>query len=352
MPYSLLVTIIFGSSYFGSIWAHLLSGVLSIAGLLLALRAPRLDAGESLQAKDQKASHRLRRRDLLMAGSTAMCFPIAYGWQVERTQLEVSSYDIAMPNLPASLVGLKIAVLSDWHCGPYTPQDYLLHCMEVVNRSKPDLILMPGDFVLIHHQYFGRAAELIARLHSQVPGGILATWGNHDHVHGIQHGLPKLEKAGARLLSNQSLRLTPEKTWSANLDGPGLLVGGAEDLWFGHCDLEQTLRGAHSKLPRLVMAHNPDTAEHQPQHQIDLMVSGHTHGGQLRLPLIGSPLVPSDFGDKYLHGLVQAPGYPVLVTRGLGVSGLPMRLGSPPELAILSLKAHGQNESSSYSEKG
>ena len=117
-----------------------------------------------------------------------------------------------------------------------------------------------------------------------------------------------------------------------------LSIGGVGDLWEDAVDFERALGGCPTGTPRLLLSHNPDVAEQLPAGaDVDLMLSGHTHGGQVRLPLFGSPFVPSRFGDKYAGGLVRGPRCRVLVSRGVGATVLPMRFGVRPEIVLLTL---------------
>jgi uncharacterized protein len=349
LPFSFGMNIAVGPDYFSLWWPHLVA--YAATGLTWwwkwhcyrQKRAADTCAVESpcneqpLMQSTPPLEHLLSRRQLFTGILATAAFPVTYGWQVERFQLETSRHRFTIPNLPSSLEGLKIAICSDWHCGSIVPQTYLEECIQRINQLQPDLILIPGDFVLGSWHYFEHASDLVKQLRPKISNGIIASWGNHDHANKLEHGYPPLTKAGLTILSNSALRLDSSRQLQQNLDGSGLCIAGAEDLWYGKCNLTKTLENVPPDLARIVLAHNPDTAERQPDHQLNLMISGHTHGGQLRLPLIGAPLVPSDFGNKYLHGIVQGPNYPVLITRGLGVTGLPIRIGAPPEISLLTL---------------
>src|SRR4051794_38533028 len=122
----------------------------------------------------------------------------------------------------------------------------------------------------------------------------------------------------------------------------GLAICGVADLWESRPDYELALGGLPADMPRLLLSHNPDVAE-EPRFvrsglRVDLMVSGHTHGGQIWVPGLGTPMVPSRYGQKYVQGWVEGPVCPVFVCRGVGMSGLPVRFGVPPEIAVLELQ--------------
>jgi predicted MPP superfamily phosphohydrolase len=116
-----------------------------------------------------------------------------------------------------------------------------------------------------------------------------------------------------------------------------LWLAGVDDLWWGKPDLDLALREVPAGAEVILLSHNPDFAEVSPDPRVGLMLSGHTHGGQVYLPVVGAPWMPSRYGDKYRAGLVRGPASQVFVSRGLGESGIPLRLNSPPEINLLTL---------------
>ena len=127
-------------------------------------------------------------------------------------------------------------------------------------------------------------------------------------------------------------------------DGLSLCVAGVDDLIEGTVRPDLALRGVGHETPRILLAHNPDTAEipgiagkYSPAERVDLMICGHTHGGQVRFPIIGAPVTLSEYGQKYVHGLVQGPGCPVIISAGVGMSVFPVRFGVPPEIVEITL---------------
>lgn len=254
----------------------------------------------------------------------------------ERWRLEVTRRKLALAGLPTELEGLRVVLLADMHCGRNNSVAFLSRVADAVNELEPDLILIPGDFVEGVGGSFAGASRVLARLRPRL--ATLGTLGNHDHWEGVEHGGGRLlEEAGLRLLDNTRLLLTPDRRLVEH-GSQGLVLAGVGDLWAGRVDLEAALGGLSESLPRLLLSHNPDVAEDHPTlHRVDLMLSGHTHGGQVRLPGIGAPAVPSRYGEKYASGWVQGPSYPVFITRGVGSTGIPIRVGSPPELVLFEL---------------
>lgn len=286
----------------------------------------------------REAARGVTRRALLLSGvGLAGSGVVAgYSYWIERKNYQLHAYRLYLANLPPGLEGLRVVLMADMHCGPVNRPGDLLPAIRMANGCKPDLILLPGDFVHISKSYFSQAAELIDQLHCTIPDGILLGWGNHDHWNDVEAARQTLSQTKGQILIQQRRLLQADRTFSSS--GSGLWLAGVDDLWEGKPDVAQVLRGLPREQPRLVLAHNPDTAEEQKCSRVDLMVSGHTHGGQIRVPVLGTPILPSRYGQKYASGFVQGPSYPVYVTRGLGVGGLPVRLGVPPEVTFFELR--------------
>lgn len=272
----------------------------------------------------------------LAVGAAALSLG-AYGTAIENRALEVTRLPFAVKDLPAELEGLRIAFMADLHAGPFTPNDYLAEVARQVNALQPDLVLIPGDFVDKHGRYFDDAARMLSMLRPAI--GTLGTLGNHDHWEGTALAHRKLTEAGVTLIDNDRVFLTKDRRITRRPQDEALALAGVGDLWVDKPDLQKALSGIGPSTPRLLLSHNPDFAEEAPDKtaRVDLMLSGHTHGGQMRVPLLGTPFLPSRYGQKYASGLVQGPAWPVYVTRGIGVAGSPVRLGVRPELTLLTL---------------
>jgi len=325
-----VVIALFSVEWWHTVPGHLLAALLTFGFYSWFLtRRP-----DPLPAPPTNVSRRQFLGGAALGGLTLLC----YGYGVERLALQTTVRRLPVRGLPPELEGLRLGFMSDLHCGPVNSQDYLMTAVRAMNELKPDIILMPGDFVSISREYFPRAAELLEELKPRLPGGLLGTLGNHDHWHGIKHARTELPAAGLHLLENRHLILTPRRELAEG-HAKGLCLAGVGDLWEDKPELHLALAGVPPDVPRLVMCHNPDVAELQAEGapRVDLMLSGHTHGGQVRFPLIGPPLLPSQFGQKYAEGLIQAPSFPVYVTRGVGVGGVPVRLGVRPEIVLFEL---------------
>ncbi len=281
------------------------------------------------------------RRQLLLGASTgtaaaAVGGVAGYGALIAPQRIRVRRYSVAIDGLPASLAGLRVVQLSDTHYGPFITPGYLREVVDLANRLGPDLILLTGDYVHRTPRSIRPGIELFAGLR---PGlATLAVLGNHDHWEGAASCRRVFDELGIPLLDNRRMFVTERGVTDAAPERGGLCVGGLADLWEDSPSFEAALGGVPADMPRILMSHNPDVAETAPAEvRVDLLVAGHTHGGQIRLPVVGAPLVPSRYGDKYAGGMCQGPRGRVLVSRGVGMSILPVRLGVPPEISLIEL---------------
>jgi predicted MPP superfamily phosphohydrolase len=265
---------------------------------------------------------------------------VSYGYRVEPTWLEVNRFDIPVPDLPAGFDGFRIAQLSDFHCSRQVTPHYLAEAVDLAQAQRPDLVVLTGDFVHKGYRYVERVARILGRLTSTPDiEGVFAVLGNHDfsvrnalgfrryrHLH--RAVAAALTAHGIRVLHNESVPLTR---------GDGLLhLVGVEDLWSRVCDLDQAFAGLDPAVGRVVLAHNPRTAERLNGRRCDLMLSGHTHGGQVNLPGVGRPVL-SRQARRFAAGLYCYKGGYVYVNKGVGF-GFRFRFGVRPEVAVLTLR--------------
>jgi uncharacterized protein len=247
---------------------------------------------------------------------------------LEAKWCRVTSVSIEMPRLPESFAGLRIAFLSDIHHGPFVPLAYVRHAVAMANALAPDLILLGGDYVHRNRSYIAPCIHELGKL--QAPLGVHAVLGNHDHWESASETKQALAQAKIRELTNTAIWLQRGEA--------RLRLGGVGDLWEDRQRLHSVLDGVSEKDPCLLLSHNPDYVERIQDGRIGLVLSGHTHGGQVVVPGYGSPIVPSRYGQKYAHGLVQGPVARVFVTRGVGTVTPPVRLFCRPEIALLTLQ--------------
>lgn len=267
----------------------------------------------------------------------------AYGTVVEPWDLRVRRYEIPLRDLPAGLEGMSILHYSDPHLGPRIPASYIRRSVEIGLDLRPDLVVLTGDYITHDMSDIGPVADLMAAFVHQAPVGVVGVLGNHDWYGDGVAMQAALDRVGVRMLRNQRLWLDGQRRWSHSPLPNSLVFAGLADLSEDRVDVRAALGGLEDGVPRIVLAHQPDTAE-IPElagpdgPRVDLMLSGHTHGGQVRIPFLGTPGIPSNYGQKYAGGLIAGPRFPVLVSRGVGMSVLPVRVGVPPEIGLITLR--------------
>lgn len=263
----------------------------------------------------------------LWGGATTLLVS-SYPLFIERYIVRVNRYTIPVSNLPHEFNGFRVLHLTDLHYGPLMPLDILANIVQKTNELEKDIIVCTGDYV--RGATAARKIDVIwpvmTNLHA--PGGVYTVLGNHDHWASTERSLYWLDKSNHINLRHRTLPLSH--------NGKTIWLGGAGDLWEDHVDLDQVLKDVPGDECRIVLAHNPDTADTNYMASVDLMISGHTHGGQVRIPFIGSPFVPVK-NKAYTSGFVRSRKTNVFISRGIGWAGLPVRLNCPPEIAILSL---------------
>jgi predicted MPP superfamily phosphohydrolase len=262
---------------------------------------------------------------------------VSYGFRVEPTWLELNCFDVAIPDLPPAFAGYRIAQLSDFHCSRQVTTEYLDEAVDLALAQQPDLVVLTGDFVHRGYRYVEPVAETLARL--TAPHGVFAVLGNHDfsvrnalglrryrHLHrAVSHALAR---RGIRVLHNEAVRLAREDAF--------LHLVGVADLWSRVCDMEQAFSGLCPTVPSIVLAHNPRTVEQLADRRCDLMLSGHTHGGQIHLPGLGRPTLGKR-ARRFAAGLYRHGDAQVYVNKGVGF-GFRFRYGVRPEVAVLTLR--------------
>ena len=243
--------------------------------------------------------------------------------------------EIALRRWPEHLEGFTIALLSDFHYDPYCSVHPLKAAIGMVNGLRPDLIALTGDFVsapwLSANAKAAAAAEPCAELLRQMraPHGLWAALGNHDFFTDPVRVTGALRAAGIQVLINQSIAI--------EANGGRFWLGGVNDLMGGRADLNATLQAVSSGEATILMAHEPDYADFVVRHPVDLQISGHTHGGQVRLPLVG-PLYLPDLGKKYISGLYRVGPLNLYTNAGLGTVRIPVRWNCPPEITLLTIR--------------
>jgi hypothetical protein len=295
----------------------------------------------------------ITRRRLLKQGLCGAAGLVLYSSEIERHWIEVTEHDISLAGLPQVFDGMRIAQLSDIHLDEYTEPFFLRDVIERVNRMAPDAIFLTGDFVSesplprrFSSSAFARRARKFGVGAAWQCGNLLrelkcrqlyAILGNHDVVVGAGEVTDALTANGITLLRNAYLPIERSggRFWLAGLDDP---VEGDPNPDLA---IPPRIRNVPNE-PIVLMCHAPDYVDDLRAlpvgNAIGLMLSGHTHGGQIRLPLVGALALPS-LGKKYVEGWFRFGGLQLHVNRGIGTVGLPFRLNCPPEITLITLRA-------------
>ncbi|MBS3974934.1 MAG: metallophosphoesterase [Actinobacteria bacterium] len=278
----------------------------------------------------------ITRRQFVI-GSTAAVASVAgiggYAWLIEPHWLDVVSLSMPVRSLPAELEGARLVHLSDVHVGQHVSDDYVLETFGTVAKLDPDIVVLTGDLTA-HHAGVVEQAE---RIYSRLPKGklaALAVLGNHDYGvnwSDVEHAArlsAKLESVGIRVLSNEIASVA------------GLQVVGMDDLWARRFDLAGSLAGLNTDSAMIALSHNPDTVDHDGWDGFESWVlSGHTHGGQVRLPFINPPRLPV-LNKLYTSGKFDLVGNRKLyVSRGVGHLANQTRFLVRPEVTLFELRS-------------
>jgi predicted MPP superfamily phosphohydrolase len=240
--------------------------------------------------------------------------------------LSVEHQPIYLRRLPKAFEGFRIVHLSDFHHSPFTSREQIERAVEAANRLKPDIIALTGDYISHDRQFAAPCAELLSNLRARY--GIYAVLGNHDHWTDAALITDLFRAEGIRMLVNEGMRFEHL--------GEAFWLAGVDDTMVGLEDLPLALAGAREDEMKLLLAHNPIILRRAARAGVDLVLSGHTHGGQVTLRsergASGKPR------RRLLRGLGHQGETQIYVTRGLGTVVLPIRYGCPPEISLLELR--------------
>lgn len=258
------------------------------------------------------------------------CAAWGFGWE-PRTLVE-REYALSLPRWSEACDGLRVDVISDLHTGsPHNGVDNLDRIVRRLVASDADAVLMAGDYLILS-VFLGTyippeiVAAHLAPLTARKP--VYAVLGNHDWWKDGAKVRAALESAGIVVLENQA-----DKAAFGRCEA---WVVGVGDLWEGKPDIARAFSGIDDDAPVLAITHNPDVFPKMPA-RASLLVAGHTHGGQVSLPLLGRPVLPAD--ERYAIGEYVEDGRHLFVSPGIGTSILPMRFGVPPEISRLTLRS-------------
>jgi hypothetical protein len=255
---------------------------------------------------------------------------LVWSFVIEPDQLVVKQYSITLAHWPNELNGFKISLISDLHVGSsHIDLNKVRKVVAVTNETQPDLILLLGDYIAEHTankcpiepEKFGPE---LANLHAKY--GVYAILGNHDWWYNGRRVRQALEAANIKVLENSAVKIES--------NGKPFWLIGIADMWTRKTNITQPLGEVSEKEPVILLSHNPDILPTVPS-RVDLVLAGHTHGGQVSLPFAGPMIVPAEL--RYAKGLIKEDGRTMFVCSGIGTSVLPVRFMVPPEISVLVL---------------
>jgi predicted MPP superfamily phosphohydrolase len=242
--------------------------------------------------------------------------------------LTVREVHIMDPDVPEPFAGLRIAFLTDIHHGPDFSLGRVRKAVERTNQLQPDIVLLGGDYVYGDPKYIVPCFGELARLEAAIRKfGVL---GNHDHWQGAVLTSKSMVDAGIEWVNNRAV-------WVYR-DGQRIRIGGVGDLWEGSQNITATIADATEEDFVILLSHNPDYVERMTTRAVDLVLSGHTHGGQVTFFGLWAPFVPSRYGQKYRTGTVDTGFTTVIISNGIGTIPPPVRFFARPEIVLVHLE--------------
>jgi predicted MPP superfamily phosphohydrolase len=278
----------------------------------------------------------LKRSSWAAIGFFTTCAIPFYSYFAEPRWLETVELELSFQRLPSAFHGMRILQFSDIHYGFFFEAANLFKLISTINALDVDLIVFTGDlFDGEVIPYAQQCAEALAKL-TATPLGLYAVMGNHDYYSGYNQAsqvIKVYEQGGFKVLRNEWIRI--------QYNGQTIQIAGVDDMLLGRPSLKHTFLKADPNTFTILLAHEPEFADQTEMYSVDLQLSGHSHGGQVRFPLIGEVITPTG-GKKYVQGLHsldnQAGKRFIYTNRGIGTSHIPIRFLCRPELTVFTLR--------------
>ena len=272
------------------------------------------------------------RRDflngLLAAPLVAVSAGAAYSRLIEPYNYWISENDILIRDLPPAFEGFRITQLTDIHHSRILGISEVRRVVDLAQQTKPDMFVLTGDYSTSYRRYIEPCAEALAAL--SAPEGVWAVLGNHDHYTDPELTTRALEHNHIAVLNNVHTTL--------HRGSDSLQLSGIDDWTWNATDWTRAFSGLDAKTPTILLSHQPTVLDLEQTNNVSLIISGHTHGGQLKFPFIGAPASRFTNDLKYARGLFRRGETQLYVSSGTGVIGLPLRFGVRPEIAVLRLR--------------
>jgi uncharacterized protein len=278
-----------------------------------------------------KALGLTRREFLKGAGAAVLVGAVgvpAYGGVVEAWDYEVTETAVSIKDLPERFEGFRIAQVSDVHHGRLVSIEEVRRVVGLANAARADMVALTGDYTTSLRRYVEPCAEALAEL--KAPEGVWAVLGNHDHNTDGTLTRQALARRGIEVLTNANTTL--------RRGADVLQLAGVDDWGWGRADYVRALSGVDVSRPSVLLAHEPRALDEPETRGVSLILSGHTHGGQVALPFVGAPATYFFKHLNYLRGMYEKEGTRLYVSRGTGMIGVPVRVGARPEVAVLRLQ--------------
>lgn len=267
-------------------------------------------------------------RGLAATGLLGISATCGYATLIEPFDYEITTIDVSIKDLAERFENFRITLLSDIHHSSLVSLDQVHRVMALAQGTKPDMFALAGDYTTARRRYIEPCAEALGSL--RAPEGAWAVLGNHDHSNDPELTRAALRRRGISVLgnANTTLRRGPDS----------LQLAGIDDWSWAGSDWERAFHGVDLHQPAIMLSHQPRVWDLPETAGVSLILSGHTHGGQINLPLLGVPAMFFVNDIKYLSGLYEREDRRLYVTRGTGVIGLPVRIGARPEITVLTLR--------------
>ncbi len=270
-----------------------------------------------------------RRSFLKIAGFGGISVALfgSYPFLIEKNLVLVNHYRIPVPSLPESFHWFRIAHLTDLHFGPLVSGSFLEGVIEKTNKLRPDMIVCKGDYA--HEKNSKKEVNAVWSILSRLSArfGVYSVLGNHDHYADTNLSLEWLHRSG------QDIRHTSRAIYKGK---DRVIIGGAGDYWEDDLKIDQCFSSSDEGDCRILLTHNPDSVDTDFTTPVSLIISGHTHGGQVSIPFYGPPIVPVK-NKRYTSGLIETEKGKLFISKGIGCAIYPLRFNCAPEIAVLEL---------------